>query len=359
VAGQPTTAVDLATAFLEAYAAFDADKAASYLADSAVAEFGAFGGDVQDLRLELSQEQATGFKLLLDSCEAQNSSPSGTSVRCAYDYHGIRSDEIGLGPYSGSWFDITVLEGEIVSVSDHIQLMSNGFSSEVWEPFAVWVSTIYPEDAAIMYWDGSLNSRLTEESIPLWEQRSIEYVAVARDGAGAQNIGNQFIEAYAAFDADKAASYLAADADLSEFTGDVEGLRPSIRWAEATGFQRLFDSCVATGATPTLMSVRCPYDFHGIRSEEIGLGPYSGSWVDIAIEDGRIVSVSDDIVFMENGFSEQMWEPFAQWIGRTYPDDGAVMYLNWPNIFTAQLTEESIGLWEEHSIEYVAVVSGS
>jgi hypothetical protein len=171
--------IAVATAFVEAYAAFDADKAASYLADGALAEFGGFDGEVEDLRLGLSQGQAAGFKWLLDSCEAQDSSPSGTLVRCAYDYHGIRSDEIGLGPYSGSWFDITVLDGEIVSVSDHIQFMSNGFASEMWEPFADWVADTYPDDVAVMYTDSSQAlPSITEESNQLWELRSREYVNV-------------------------------------------------------------------------------------------------------------------------------------------------------------------------------------
>jgi hypothetical protein len=146
------------------------------LTEPALAEF---GGDLEGLRLQFSHGRAQGLRLLLDSCEAQSSSPSGTLVRCAYDYHGIRSDEIGLGPYSGSWFDITVLEGEIVSVSDHIQFMSNGFSSEMWEPFAAWVAETYPEDVAVMYTNSSQTMQsITEESNQLWELRSREYVDV-------------------------------------------------------------------------------------------------------------------------------------------------------------------------------------
>lgn len=176
---QPAAAspVELATAFVEAYGTFDADQAASYLA--ADADLSAFDGGVEGLRLELSHWKAQGFKLLLDSCEEQESSPSGTSVRCRYDYHGIRSDEIGLGPYSGSWFDIGVLEGEIVSVSGHLEFMSNGFSSQMWEPFAEWVAETYPEDGAIMYenWPSIFMAQLTDESNQLWEQRSREYAA--------------------------------------------------------------------------------------------------------------------------------------------------------------------------------------
>jgi len=174
---QPAAAspVQIATAFAEAYRSYDADGAASYLTDDALQEF---AGDMGGLRLQLRQAEAAGFTYLLDTCEEQDSSPPGTSVRCTYDYHGIRSDEIGLGPYSGSWFDITVLEGEIVSVSDHIVFLENGFSDQMWEPFAAWVEKTYPEDGAIMYenWPSIFMAQFTDESIELWEQRSREYV---------------------------------------------------------------------------------------------------------------------------------------------------------------------------------------
>ena len=54
---------------------------------------------------------------------------------------------------------------------------SSAFSPQVWEPFADWVSTTHPDDAAVMYQDATLSSvRLTEKSIRLWEQRTREYV---------------------------------------------------------------------------------------------------------------------------------------------------------------------------------------
>jgi hypothetical protein len=47
----------------------------------------------------------------------------------------------------------------------------------VWEPFANWVSTVHPKDAAVMYQDDSHSGvRLTEKSIRLWELRTREYV---------------------------------------------------------------------------------------------------------------------------------------------------------------------------------------
>lgn len=170
-------AVNVATRFVEAYEANDADKAVPYLAPKVPSEF---GGSVEGLRLQIRFNEAQGFKHLFDLCEVQETSPSGTTVRCPYAYHGIRSDEMELGPYSGSWYDLIVLDDRIVSAEDHIVFLENGFSDQVWEPFAAWVAETYPEDVEIMYTPGQTNVRLTEESIALWEERSREYVEFRR-----------------------------------------------------------------------------------------------------------------------------------------------------------------------------------
>lgn len=53
---------------------------------------------------------------------------------------------------------------------------SRARSSESF-PFAAFVSTTYPEDAAVMCVDDTYSEvRLTEESIRLWEQHTQDYV---------------------------------------------------------------------------------------------------------------------------------------------------------------------------------------
>jgi hypothetical protein len=181
-------ALDVATSFIEAYGAFDVDQATTHLADDAditqlVGSMGAPGvrGTTDEFRLLLSLLEAQGYRQMLDSCEETGSSDSGTGVRCSFDFHIIRSDAIGLGPYGGSHFDLTVRDGEIVRASKTWAI--GEFSPEVWEPFADWVSTAYPEDAAVMYTDGTYaGARLTEESIRLWDQRSREYVKAESPG---------------------------------------------------------------------------------------------------------------------------------------------------------------------------------
>ena len=171
----PITAEEVATSFLEAYGAFDADQAITYLADDAfISELTGGEGTLQEFRLFVSWLKAGGYKQMLNSCEEQSSSASYTRVRCTFDFHFLRSDEIGLGPYSGSSIDLTVLDGEITRASLFWEL--GEFSPQMWDPFAAWVSENYPEDAAVMYEDETYSlERRTQESIRLWDRHTREY----------------------------------------------------------------------------------------------------------------------------------------------------------------------------------------
>ena len=177
-----TTAENVARGFLEAYGAFDVDQAITYLADDADISGLMVGperveGTQEELRLNLSMLEAVGYKQMLDSCEGTGSGASATAVRCTFDFHFLRSDELRKGPFRGSSFDLTVRDGEIVRASVSWEIAT--FSPQMWEPFSGWVSKAHPEDAAVMYADGTYSeARLTEESIRLWAQRSREYVKV-------------------------------------------------------------------------------------------------------------------------------------------------------------------------------------
>jgi hypothetical protein len=161
----------VATGFVEAYGAFDVEKAMTYLADDATI---AVLGAQDDLRLLSSWLEATGYQQIVDPCEGVGNSASG-SIRCMFAFHALRSGELGRGPFGGSSFDLVVRDGKIVHASQDWEIEK--FSPQVWEPFANWVSTVHPKDAAVMYQDDSHSGvRLTEESIRLWELRTREYV---------------------------------------------------------------------------------------------------------------------------------------------------------------------------------------
>jgi hypothetical protein len=164
-------AEQVATGFLEAFGAFDVEQARTYLADDAT--ISSLGGQ-DDLRLLLSYLDATGYQQILHSCEDVGNSASG-SIRCTFDFHALRSGELGRGPFGGSSFDLVVRNGKIVHASQDWEIEK--FSPQVWEPFANWVSTVHPKDAAVMYQDDSHSGvRLTQESIRLWDLRTREYV---------------------------------------------------------------------------------------------------------------------------------------------------------------------------------------
>jgi hypothetical protein len=161
----------VATGFVEAYGAFDVEQAMTYLADDATI---AVLGAQDDLRLLSSWLEATGYQQIVDPCEGVGNSASG-SIRCTFAFHALRSGELGRGPFGGSSFDLVVRDGKIVHASQDWEIEK--FSPQVWEPFANWVSTVHPKDAAVMYQDDSHSGvRLTEESIRLWELRTLEYV---------------------------------------------------------------------------------------------------------------------------------------------------------------------------------------
>jgi hypothetical protein len=171
-----TAEEEVARGFLDALAAFDAQKAMSYVADDADLT-GLIGpqvpADTEGLSLMLSLFEAWGSKLILTSCETV-AHESDTSVVCDFDFHGLRSDEIGRGPFSGGSFVITVRDGAIIRA--WVSKPPEEFERQMWEPFAEWVSSTYPKDAAVMYLDGMLQARLSPESIRLWERHTREYV---------------------------------------------------------------------------------------------------------------------------------------------------------------------------------------
>jgi len=182
-----SNAEEIATSFVEAYGAFNAEEAITYLApDATILELiGSVGahrgvaGTPEELRLLLSLLRAEGYRQTLDSCEAQGDSASGTMVQCTFDFHLFGSDRLGFGPYSGSSFDVTVLDGEIVRAGASFEVEE--FSSEMWEPFEAWVSEAYPDDATAMYEDETHTGvRLSEESVRLWRRHVREYVQEMR-----------------------------------------------------------------------------------------------------------------------------------------------------------------------------------
>lgn len=168
--------------FLHAYAAYDADQVESFLAPDAKVTAMWTG---PDWRLGLRYMEATELELIDLSCEVVDSSPSLSFVQCPYAYNGLGSDELGLGPYGGSSIGLTIRDGKVVDAKMNIPT-DRTFRTQMWEPFANWVATDFPEDAAVMYTDSShIAAAITAQSLPLWEQHTREYADYVKQRPGA------------------------------------------------------------------------------------------------------------------------------------------------------------------------------
>jgi hypothetical protein len=170
---------------------------------------------------------------------------------------------------------------------------------------------------------------------------------------GPEQVATDYVEAVAAYDVTRAESYLADEADLRGAFSNVEAWRASVRWDQASGLKREPGVCKEEGSTRTATKVRCPYDYHTLGSDELGLGPYTGSDLVITVQDGAIVRATDDFEFISNGSNHEVWQPFATWLANNHPQDFEVMY---DDEGGQEVTDESIALWREHRFGYVAAV---
>ena len=188
-AGEPSTtarptdprALAVATQFIDAFADLDAARANALVADEA---FPGFLDDLRsrgDARLFFRLLAAQDFQYIGGTCEPLGATTSGTQVRCPFAFHLLGSREIGLSPYEGSYVALTMRKGLVVSAS--ISWEISRFSTEMWEPFAAWVSEHHSEDAARMYNDDFTNWSLTPASIRLWDRHTDGYAAATTGDA--------------------------------------------------------------------------------------------------------------------------------------------------------------------------------
>jgi hypothetical protein len=182
-AGETTKPERVVRRFLAAYGAYDAEGALKYLAKEGIATgsgiTGRSWGTREDFRREVSLAKAQRQKQAVTGCEEQGESSDGVAVHCAFDHHEFRSDEVGLGPYTDNYWDLVVEDGKITSAVSTRAFITNGSSAERWEPFQRWVTSAYPEDAAVMY---GVEFRITKDAIRLWERRIREWVAAEKAG---------------------------------------------------------------------------------------------------------------------------------------------------------------------------------
>jgi hypothetical protein len=161
-----------------------------------------------------------------------------------------------------------------------------------------------------------------------------------------------FVDALSSFDVARARHLLAPGAT---FSGAVDGRS----WAEVmrffheTGGRIIPDPCFVLDQTSPRTVVDCPYSYQLMRSGDLGLGPYAGSTFEITTRNGRVTHVDMDHETDTNGWSSQMWTPFATWIDTFHHRDGAAMYPDWPQQHHWPATDQAIRLWSERTRQFV------
>ena len=384
-----SVAEEVATSFVAAYGAFDADQAITYLADDAdltglISSLGSRGmeGTAEELPLLISLEEALGHVQLLDSCEATGRVGTDILVRCTFDFQSLRSDEIGVGPFSGSYFDLVVSDGEIVRASMYFDVEE--FSPQVWEPFAAWVSTTYPKDAATMYEDLTYSeARLTEESIRLWEQHTWEYVEV--EIAQMVATAESFMEARNAYDDATAMSLLADGPVTAQLMDDnrMNGMMPGVQLnrdelALAFEAERLYGvryesfechpggfSLAGDGGSA---SVICSYSMDSRLRQLAGSPPLESSF-GLGVREGRIDVLTFpwlNISWNPGGYLPAEFEKFVMWLDTAHPEaidterpmDAQRIFRTVGQEWILKLTPESLDLLAGYLDEYERSVNG-
>jgi hypothetical protein len=168
-------AEQVATVFLQAFAAFDAEAAGAYLATGAstdhVINQRAAGADY---RQAIALSRAMGYEYELGACQQSGATATELHVRCPFAYHVLGSRELGLGPFDQNYFTVTVDDASGMITNVNSSWADGDFGRELGDPFATWVETTHPDELELMTADGS--PAWTPESLALWEQLRGEYV---------------------------------------------------------------------------------------------------------------------------------------------------------------------------------------
>lgn len=179
-------ALELASEFVDAFGRLDVDRVTTFLASDADLS-GLIGsedgsdveGSAEELESLLSLLEAQRYSQVADASRCERLATSATTMTCPFSFHLLGSDALGLGPFAGGRFEVTVRGEEVVRASLHWDVAEVSF--DIWEPFVEWVSAQRPADLELMYADSThRTARRTEESVQRWQEHVDAYVGTGR-----------------------------------------------------------------------------------------------------------------------------------------------------------------------------------
>lgn len=142
VGDPPSRTVRAAQGFVDAYAAHDAERAASFLAP---------GTEPWDgWRSRLARDEVWRVQYLLQPCQDLHTTVFGTTVVCPFDLHALGSEELGVGPFDNGSFTVRVDEqGDVDQASLSYNEINNGLAVHVNE-MRDWMKRVYVYDYPLM-----------------------------------------------------------------------------------------------------------------------------------------------------------------------------------------------------------------
>lgn len=181
------TPVQIASAFLNGLATYDATKASADV-DSSDGQRLRIWPAGASLQHGLAWAEAASFKLSPRECVDEAPSGSATTVRCEFDWYFLGSDRLGGPPHRGE-FSVEISGGQIQNVNTSMDWYVFGLRDDVhgdipmWSHFASWLNREHPSDARVMIVKGGVVSEAftrpayTERSLELWARYVPEWVA--------------------------------------------------------------------------------------------------------------------------------------------------------------------------------------
>ena len=340
------SAIAVATGFVKAYGSHDADAVIAYLADDFVGgvELGDIGRTQREIGLMVSLSEAQQDQQVLQQpCTEVDSSSDGEIVRCPFDSHGFGSAELGLGPFTGHFWELTVRDGDVVGARMEYNNVEQIIQQTI-NPFGWWVEANHPDDIPLMYFNGDLTDfRLGEESARLFEQRLGEYVA---EHTAKLDTAEALMTAWVEGDGEAVATTFAAD---GMWEGFEAATLPALHdWYRAVGWEHHNEGCALR---PTLGDIGCSYTFENELTRFLGDDPLGGSFA-LDIADGEVTTATNRF----NPRHDDVWQTFHQWVVDNHPDDIERMYA--ADTAFALWDPTSIELWARYVDEFVASADG-
>jgi hypothetical protein len=173
-------AIALSERFIDAHNSRDHEMARSLVSDTALISMNpAFS--VDDLQMGIAWLEATGWVATSNGCSVAARPPASPKeavrVFCALAHENDWSRVMGQPPDTRGGLALDVVAGEIRSALLSSSPMS--FSHKAVKTFENWLAETHPEDLDVMYRYPRLPA-LTAESIALWREHTMEFVADQR-----------------------------------------------------------------------------------------------------------------------------------------------------------------------------------